>query len=268
MFVIGKVLHITNMNDLDNAEDPAVKKAWQNFQVNNPQGAQRVQNLVNANSRGPASTYGTDFYRHFSDVLSGKITPDSLLDYKMDGKNAPITNTGYNALVKHTKDLNTPEGHAFAQSEKKFFDDAQGLITGTALYPGVDPGDRQAIFEKFVMEKFPQIEAAKAAGKNASEIFGNPKSPDYVGKDISHYAPKEGELDAMINKAYLLDMAKHNMGQNGAPEKFGSLADLQKAVAEKKITTADAKKYIQDNGLVGKWVRDVPPAAPLPFQGE
>lgn len=185
---------ITSQSMLDYG-DADTRNQWVQYQTLDAYGASAMQRIVAANAQGRSNTYGTDFYSHYADLLTGKVSTEQLQDY-FGGDKSPISNTGIRVLQQASDDLKTPEGQAFRAAEAKYLDTIHGQITGSKVFPGINPAILKADFDKQLMDQIPQIEAKKAdlirQGKNPTDMF-NPDNPDYVGKNM-----KPVELDKAI----------------------------------------------------------------------
>lgn len=177
---------ISNINQLDNGP-PEIREAWQRMQMNNPLGAQAIKtNVLTANSRGRALEYGTDFWKHYSDVLTGKIkSVDELYPFVGGNKNSPLTNTGLSQLGKEMELAKSPEGMAFLQSERAYFEKMRSSIVGGVNTRNAN-GER--IFQRAMMQALPKIQAGRAQGLTAGDLFDE-DSPDYIG-GASAYDPR------------------------------------------------------------------------------
>lgn len=176
---------ITNLSMLDYG-DTDTRNKWVRYQTLDPYGASAMQRQVSSNAQGKSSTYGTDFYSHYADLLTGKVKTDQLQDY-FGGDKSPISNSGIKVLQQASEDMTTPEGRAFRAAEAKFLDKARGDITGTSLHPEINPALHKKDFDDQLMGLVPQIEAKKAdmvkRGENPNSMF-DVESKDYVGKNI------------------------------------------------------------------------------------
>lgn len=184
---------ITNMDFLDHSSDPDVKTKWQRLQELDWTRAGTVQRMVNSNAEGRSSTYGTDFYSHYRDFISTdssgkqKASIDDLSPY-FGGDKSPISNTGVKVLAQTAEDMKTPQGRGFRHAESQFLEKVHGQVTGTKVFPGINPAILKDGFDKQLMELIPQIEAKRAdlikQGKNPTDMFDENNKTDYVGKNI------------------------------------------------------------------------------------
>jgi len=250
---------ITSVDQLQNNPDPKIRQAWNNVQLNSPYAASAIQNrLLTANSKGQASGYGTDFSKHLFDALSGKVQSYSdFLPYVRADHNSPVTNTGLGQLQDALKLQSTPQGRSFAKSEMDFFRSVQknmtSDITGTSL-PELNHG-----FEKTVQTVLPRIQAGMAAGKSASDLF-DPKSPDFVGKDIQY--PSAAQITAAM-KNHMVNQIKSDTLATKVPTQglnYPDLGSLKKAVQKDPSLRKQAEQYALQKG----WIRENPPPVPAP----
>lgn len=236
--------------------DPAVKAAWISMNANNGQGAQAIRNIITANSHGRAVGYGTDFYKHTMDVLSGAVqSPDQLGSYIVPGagNQSPLTNTGQGVLAKQIQDQQTPEGHAFAQAQSTYLQGLHSKYIGSGQAPGISDTSTNEKFNSVLMDVIPKIQAGKAAGLTAQQMF-DPKSKDYITPAIA--APDPVKLmteNAMRN-------ININQGSASAIPDFKSLSDLQTYVGKNPRFRQQAINLALQN----KWIQPTPPSVPKP----
>lgn len=249
---------IKNMEMLDNSSDPEVRKNWVQLQALNPYARVTVQNLVAANARGKSNTYGTDFYNHLQSVLKGEVTdPTTLGDY-VGGDKSPISAAGFGTLSDEAEHAGTPEGKAFATAESAFLKTLHSQFTGAGQIPGISDQASTTKFNQVVQEVLPKIQAGRAAGKTAAELF-TPGSKDYVQTAVK--PPTLNELFSSI--------PFNTLGEQSTDiTSYKTLTDLQKAVTDKKVSRQDAIKYaLTQKDQNGKpWIQQaiVPPQVPLP----
>lgn len=256
---------ITSENMLEYNPDPKVKQDWINYQALDPWGAGAIKARINQQARGLSKAYGTDFYSHYADVLDGKVKPDDLQSY-FGGDNAPISASGTSILDKAYQGMQTPQGQAFAHAEKQFLDSVEGQVTGSKVFPGINPAILKNAFDKQLMELIPQIEAKRAdltsQGKNPTDMFDSNNKQDYVGKNV-----RPVDLDKAIKAMVTSSMsgqpftappqsgistpASIPSTSSSAPETYKTIDDVGKAWNSGKFGTgpeAEKKAYkiIQD----------------------
>lgn len=234
--------------------DVDTRNKWVRYQTLDTFGASAMQRQIASNAFGRSNTYGTDFYSHYTDLLTGKVKTDELQDY-FGGDKSPISNTGIRVLRQTEEDLTTPQGQAFRAAEAKYLDTIHGQITGSKVFPGINPAILKADFDKQLMDQIPQIEAKKAdlvrQGKNPTDMF-NPDSTDYVGKNV-----KPVELDKAIKALVTSGTSNTAPAQNNpAPlpshiENTGATSyktfdDVGLAMQAGKISPAEAHKIMND----------------------
>lgn len=186
-FVFGKD-NITSEAQLTNGP-PEIKQAWEELQDRRPAVARSIRkNILAANATGKALTFGTDFYKHFSDMASrlegdDKPKSENYMHYVGPTRNDPLTNTGYKAL---TDELNyaqsSPEGAAFVHSEKQYLEKLRGEIVGGLSIHNVN-GER--VFNTATIQAMKKIQKGRDSGLTADQLF-NPESKDYVGGATSY----------------------------------------------------------------------------------
>lgn len=184
--------NITDPAQIRNAP-PDVQHAWTNAWANDSYNMQGfTNNLVKANATGIAVGPGQDFYSHFHDVLSGKINNITQLGpFIGNDKNGAITNTGLGIIQQTASDRQ--KDPAFAAAEQKFFEKLHNEATGANVFPDINSPKLNQNFNKGLPALINQINAAKASGKNAGDLF-NEDSKDYVGK--SFQLPKPAEVQS------------------------------------------------------------------------
>lgn len=242
---------ITNMTALDYG-DPETKAAWVRLQSLDSYRAGSLERMVTANAHNKSNTYGTDFYPHLNDVLTGKITDLSQIQSYFGGDNTPISNSGIRALSPILDDMKTPQGQGFRHAEANFLKMAQGQITGSSVFPGINSAVLGPKFDKYLMAAVPQIEAKRQdmikQGKDPSTMF-NPESQDYIGKGV--VAPSQGELTKAMSSSMFSQpggvsvTAPVTTINPGATQiSYNSPDDIGKAYQDGKLTRAQAKDLI------------------------
>ena len=180
------------------ARSPEVAKAWSNMQVQNPYGAMSIERMFDANARGAASVYGTGVKDYLDRVLAptgdpNRITnPSGLWPYVGKGNNSPLTNTGVNALTDLMSLRGSPQGEAFAQQARTFFQQMHGDLTFSNAGTGIVDKHGEAIFSQFVAHALPALETAYKGGTLAKVL--DPKSPDYLGNAAQSLARTPAQM--------------------------------------------------------------------------
>lgn len=174
---------ISTLNELEKGPKE-VQEAWKWMQSHDPNGAQAFKTRVlTANSKGRQGTYGTQWWEHFNDVISGKITNLNDL-YKVVGpdRNSSLTNTGMSMIAKewaiaHPDGVHVdPQGEAFLHSEQAYFRQMRIDMVGGENRHNAN-GER--VFQRAVMQALPMIQAARANGAGA-EMFDKDDT-NYIG---------------------------------------------------------------------------------------
>lgn len=167
--------------------DPNAGPAWQRMQLQNPLAASSVQRMFDANAKGVAATYGTEFKGYIDRVFAPQgdpniiKNPSGLWGSVSSGDDAPLTNAGVASLSGLMKLRDgSPAGEAFATQARQFIDQMHGELTYSN--PGVGRYDVQgeARFTKFMAAVLPGLENAYRGGTLAKAL--DPNSPDYLGK--------------------------------------------------------------------------------------
>lgn len=179
----NKGVQVINTDQLYNAPKP-IRDAWTRFQTDNPDGANRLEKgLLVANAEGQSQYYGSNFWKNYLDMASGRVKDVTKFDVA-GGKTSAFTNTGFQELYKRSKDWQSPEGHTWQTAETKYLSDLQRQYTGSGLVPGITKEFASPEFNQVLKEVLPKIAAGKKEGKTAAQLFsptinGKP-NPDYV----------------------------------------------------------------------------------------
>lgn len=172
------------------ASSPEAAAAWQRVQVQQPQLAHTIATRVLSQAASPdkdkdAATYGSAFYSTFSAIHAPDGSPNKITDpdqlYGLLGKG--LTMAGVAKAREEIMSRRTPEGEAEASMRTEFLKTAKGQISGTDDGLGIKDPKGEEIYLRFMGQALPAIQAAKAKGLTAAQIY-SPDSPDYVGKII------------------------------------------------------------------------------------
>lgn len=253
------------------AMGPQVSNAWESMQINNPLGAMAVERMFDANAKGKALTYGTSFKDYLDRVLApendpNRITnPQQLWLYVGKGEDAPLTNTGVQALSKLMGQVNTPEGRAFGTQLKNFVDTMHAQLTFSNKYTGVIDKNGEKRFTKFMSQAFPILERAEQEGKIGTLL--DPKSKDYIGNLATSYTRSQSEvikdhLDAISTPPDKKPFTEQSLNSmlNSMDTDAQRKDALRRAVIDKRIPVGVATKIGQDRG----WIAPSPPQVPVP----
>lgn len=235
------------------ATSPQVAQAWRSMQFNNPYGAMSVERMFDANSKGRAETYGTGFKEYLDRALAPasdgtRIANESQLwPYVGSGEDAPLTNTGVNALSSLLQTRGTPQGEAFAAQSKDFIDQMHAELTFSNPSLGrVDPKG-EALFSRFMVQALPMLQAANKNGNLAAVL--NPTSPDYLGKVAQSFARQPAQI--MKDRLYgqtPTGKAILEVGDTAAQGRFL----LKEAVDSGRLTTQQAAQIGEAHGFFAK----------------
>lgn len=169
----------TNEQELESIS-PQVKAAWATMQFNDPWKATGVQRIFDANARGKALGYGTQFNSVLLDrVLAPAGTqglvkdPSDLWGYvdPQSGERSPLTNTGLSALSGIIAQRGTPQGEQQAAQLRSFFQKARTSLSQQDPASGIYDPKGEARMTQFVASALPFIKAEEQAGKPLSEIL-------------------------------------------------------------------------------------------------
>ena len=167
------------------AKGPQVAAAWQAMQVENPLAAAGVERMFDANAHGAALVYGTGFHDYLDRALSPAGDPNritnsaQLYPFVGKGNDAPLTNTGINALNDLLAARGGSSGEAFAQQTRTFIDGMHGNLTFSNKGTGIVDEKGEARFSKFMAVALPALVKAQKAGTLGDVL--NPQSKDYLG---------------------------------------------------------------------------------------
>lgn len=180
--------HPTSEADLE-AMGPQVANAWQSMKFNNPLAAMHVENMFDANAKGRAVDYGTNFSTLLSRALlpatdGDRISsPSQLWAYVQPGNNAPLTNTGAATLANIIAQRGTPQGEALSAQLAQVAHQWHGQMTFSNSAVGVYDKKGEAAYSKFMAEALPVLLKGQQNGTLPQML--NPKSPDYIG-NLAH----------------------------------------------------------------------------------
>lgn len=199
------------------ASSPQVAEAWRSMQLNNPMGAIGVERMFDANAKGKAVAYGTDFKPYLDRVLAPATNADRITNaagiwpYVGQGNDAPLTNTGASALSDLIASRGTPQGEAAASQIKTFVDQMHGQMTYSNPGIGrVDPrGD--ALFSRYMAQALPIIVKAQQNGTLAQVL--DPRSSDYIGNAAQAFMRPQ----AQVFKEQMQDEAARQMNPPHLP---------------------------------------------------
>jgi len=260
---------------------PEVAAAWSNVQLNNPYAAMHVENIFDANARGRANNLGTQFTGMMNRVLAPAGDPDQvksvdqLWQYVTPGEDGPLTNTGLARLSDLLATRGTPQGDADAAQLKSFFDQAHKTLSAQVPELGYYDPKGEALFQKFLLQALPAIQAERSAGKSLSQIlapkgdlynsiytFKRPLGEDIKDRILDTNRVNLGAITADQNKA-VLDPAKAQSVDRAIQQKQftadqgAKLKALMLDVQIKRLTPAQAKEQAIKAGIFA-------PDVPLP----
>lgn len=210
-----KYIHDNNISDVYQLTGPQtspdIRNQFDELMKDDYFGGMTIQNLIRSNNRGKATTLGTNYWDLYSKVMTGQIKSDDQLNpyLSFTGKNpneAPLTNTGFWQIKQMMEDRKDPANAAFQDQEYKFFKTLHDQFTGAKLNNGQPIQGLESNFTRAVQTLLPLINAERASGKSAGDLF-DPKSTDYIGNKVK--PPKSAD----ITKA-LMDSTMFHLGQN------------------------------------------------------
>lgn len=242
------------------ASSPRVATAWRAMQVENPTGAESIRHMFDANAKGKASGYGTNFKDYLDRALAPAKDPNrvsaasQLWPFVGAGEDAPLTNTGASALSDLIGQRGTPAGEAFATQLKGVVDQFHAEMTFSNASLGRRDVDGEALYNKFMVQALPILQKANQNGTLASVL--NPKSPDYIGHIAQTYMRTPAQM--MKDQLYTGDINAEQAKVNGEAESGRFL--LTQAVLAGRLTKAQATTLGEERG----WFKR---AAPPPGTG-
>jgi hypothetical protein len=239
------------------AESPQVAQAWRSMQFNNPLAAMHIENMFDANAKGRAVTYGTDFSRMLNRVLAPAGDPQRLTSasdlwpYVGAGNQAGLTNTGANALEQILAKRGTPQGEAYAAQMLQFSRTMHGTLTFSNPAMGVFDKDGEERYGKFMSQAFPILEKAAEAGTLPKYL--DPKGPDYIGKLAQTFERGPAQLMKARVADHLApyDANLMNVRLNGIPNDDMRKGFLKGAVTNNQISLSDATRI----GIARGWIQ-------------
>jgi hypothetical protein len=224
-------------------------------------------------------TYGPGFFDAYQAVHAppgdpGRITDPSQL-YAMVGPHGSLTVAGVDKLITEINARKTPEGEAEAAMRKQFFDNARHEITYSNEVLKLKDPDGDANFLRFQAAAYTALDEGKKAGKTPIQLL-DPESPDYVGKIIDRFKPREDQSigdrlkDAVPQPGFFsrigsaLASGLREAAKPAPPlidtRAINSLADLQVAYGDRRISAEEARKLAIERG----WARAPQPTPRVP----
>lgn len=189
--------NITTQDEMNNAP-PAIQAAFGRMTFESPYAAQALQNRFDRNQDGKAADFGANWKDYFDRATANSNDPNRITNvaqlnaYVGSGPDAPITNTGADALNQLLAARGTPQGEAFVSQARQFLDNIHTEMTFANGNVGrIDP-QGEARFSKFAVLALPAIENAYKAGKLSTVL--DPNSPDYLGKAAAPFMRTPTEI--------------------------------------------------------------------------
>lgn len=177
------------------ARGPDVQRAWRNVQVNNPYGAMGIEKMFDANAKGRAIGYGSEFKSYVDRVAGGDINdPSQLWPNVGSGDDASLTNTGVQALTTLLGLKGDSKGAASLAQMKGFIDQAYGNLSYANPATGLNDPKGEAAFGKFMAAALPVM--VTAAKSDSLDKVLSPKSPDYLGHVAATFARTPAQVVA------------------------------------------------------------------------
>lgn len=254
------------------ATSPDVASAWRSMQVNNPYGAMGIEKMFDANAKGRALGYGTDFKTYLDRVLAPSTDPDRVTNASQlwglvgTGDHAPLTNSGVNQLSGLLQGRGTPQGEANAAALHKFVDDMHATLTFSNKGTGVYDAKGEAKFSQFMAGALPVLAKAQQSGTLPNLL--NPNSKDYIGQGAAAFTRSQSDmmadrLKAQTGATALPAYTVQSLGRtlNELDNDDQRREALKAAVQQKRISLADATTIGVERGYIQG--QDAKLAAPL-----
>lgn len=238
-------------------QGPQVATAWRNMQVENPIAASGVERMFDANARGKADGFGSNFKDYLDRALAPTAdptrikTPTDLYPFVGSGDGAALTNTGVGALSDLIGQRGTPQGEAFASQVKGYMDQAYGQLSFSNQASGLIDHKGDAAYEKFAAQALPIMMKAQKSGQLASVL--NPKSPDYIGNVATTFQRTPAQM--------VRDRLSDEGVSNVLTGSLGPQTALREAVAMGKISREEGVWIAQKLGYIGGAPAAAPPSA-------
>jgi len=260
--------NVSNISQLHNAPRD-VKESFENLLVSDPYAFDNFNNIITSKSFSKASGYGPAFYQNFVKVAQGDV--DSITDLgkevrMQDGKNSPLTNTGFETLsgiLQRYQDDDgklKPDGANFLKAQAQFLDQERKRRVGS----WTSPYDTNKNFNDFLAQAIPQIEARVAAGlkegKSLQQISHDLFVPKVDGKDNPNF------VRTSITPPDPMTLIKQRTGtfafggNTPAKQAYKNVNELIEAYQGNKISKEEAQKLIKQNG----WKKPEIPSVPKP----
>lgn len=257
-FIFNPDHPVTSEREVLNSDNASY---WKDLSDRRPAVIKSFRKLFNANAAGKQLTFGTDFYKHFSDMatrLEGDDKPKSenYMNYVGPTRTDPLTNSGYKALTDEMNyALQSPEGAAFVHSEKQYLEKLRGEIVGGLNIHNVN-GER--IFNLGVIQAMKKIQKGRESGLTADQLF-DPNSKDYVGGASSYdgRSPSQKTNDLITIQSPMpmntlvpqpkekFDIKKIDAIKDNTQMK----AEIRKALDAKNMSYDEAEAYLVKRGI-------------------
>lgn len=254
------------------ATSPQVAAAWRSMQINNPYGAMSVERMFDANAKGRAAGYGTDFKSYLDRVLAPSDSQDRITDpsqlwrFVGTGDKAGLTNSGVNQLSTLLQGRGTPAGDAQAAQIRQFVDQAHATLTFTNRGTGVYDAKGEQKFAQYMASVLPTVVNAQKSGNLGALL--DPKSKDYIGGTIQTFMRTpdqlmkdrlQGQMGAQPLPQYTRETLTRTL--EGLDNDEQRKEALKAAVAQNRISRADATAIAAQRG----YIRGAPAVGGVPF---
>lgn len=187
---------------------PDVVAAYNHTLSDDPTYAIRLNNMLDANAHGRATSNGSQFYSYFDRAMAPASDPNRIANSgqlsAVVGKdeNSPLTNTGVGALTDLMGLRGTPQGESQVATIKASMDAIHSQLSYSNASAGLVDQKGEAQFDKFASAVLPIVLRAAKAG-NLTQML-DPKSPDYIGRVAQGLArtPAQIVADRLAGEGY------------------------------------------------------------------
>lgn len=254
------------------SSSPQVAAAWNDMRLNNPMAAMSVERMFDANSRGKATGFGSNFKDTLDRVLSPATDQERISNASQlwpqvgKGENVALTNTGVSQLSDLIAVRGNPKGEAFASQLKNFADQMHGNLTFTNKSLGIIDKKGEKKYSDFMAQALPILLKANQIGE-VNKVL-DPKSPDYIGKMAQTFMRPGAEvMDDRINSTPIAALIPRHLDYEGAKAQLSHLdnadqrqAALKAFVQNKSLSLKDATQIAVEHD----WIKPPPPDVPSP----
>jgi hypothetical protein len=239
--------HVTSISEITGpTADPKLRESYDRMvSINGFFGQSLIDRSIYAEVRGYGTTYGTSFYKLFSQAATGKVNDLKFLSPYMNSgggpvDNDPLTPLGLRVLEPIMQQYSDLKTRPQVEQMMHFISTLHDENTGANLFPDIHSAVLEQQFNKGLVRMIPALEDGLKAGKTFQELT-DPKSKDYVGNLIQ--APSLRQIQEAVASSALASVGITNptqkqelttehieqMYRSGKLGVFGSQSAIQKA---------------------------------------